>query len=85
MVRGGVINIWLLKPFESVTIIKDYTNKMDSTRLRFVRFLPFVIDPNFMNPFFPSSRIQQKKQDHQAGGDQNSCTIIFLPTENNPL
>ena len=24
---GGVINIWLVKPFEAVTVIKGYTNK----------------------------------------------------------
>ena len=27
-VKGGVINIWPVKPFETVMVIKGYTNKM---------------------------------------------------------
>jgi hypothetical protein len=28
-VKGGVINIWPVKPFETVIVIKGYTNKIE--------------------------------------------------------
>ena len=28
-VKGGVINIWPLKPFETVMVIKSYTNTIE--------------------------------------------------------
>ena len=28
---GGVVNVWPVKPFETVTVIKGCTNKMDLT------------------------------------------------------
>ena len=28
-VKGGVINIWPVKPFETVMVIMGYTNKME--------------------------------------------------------
>lgn len=31
---GGIISMWSVKPLESVTVIKSYTNKMDLPALR---------------------------------------------------
>jgi hypothetical protein len=28
-VKGGVMNIWPVKPFETVMVIKGYTNKIE--------------------------------------------------------
>ena len=28
-VRGGVVNVWFVKPFETVPVIKGYTNKIE--------------------------------------------------------
>ena len=28
-VKGGVINIWPVKPFETLMVIKGYTNKIE--------------------------------------------------------
>ena len=36
--KGGVTNIWPVKPFETVMVIKGYTNKIE---LNCLSFLPY--------------------------------------------
>ena len=38
-VKGGVINIWPVKPFETVMVIKGYTNKIEFNCIFFATFI----------------------------------------------